>query len=102
MIHNSGDMWRQRFKKRGEIVSRKIAGETILVPIRGRLADMQRIFSLNPVAECIWEQIDGQKKLGDIRNRVLCLFEVGKELADSDIEEFIAELLKEDLIVRVS
>ena len=32
-----------------DIISRDIAGETILVPIRGNLADMQCVFTLNPV-----------------------------------------------------
>ena len=87
-----------KFKKAGEIVSRSIAGETILVPVSGKLADMQRIFALNPVAEFIWKRLDGEKDLSAIRDEILEYFEVGKEQAESDIREFISELLKEKLI----
>ena len=87
--------------KAEEVVHRKIAGETILVPIRGKLVDMQKIFSLNPVAEHIWEQLDGKMKVSDIRNGVLAAFEVGKKQADTDIQEFITELINADLIVEV-
>ena len=88
----------KRFKKAGEIVSRPIAGETILVPVSGRLADMQRIFALNPAAEFIWKRLDGEKDLSAIRNEILEHFEVGEEQAERDIKEFISELLKEKLI----
>lgn len=90
------------FKKKEQIVSRKIAGETILVPIRGELADMQRIFSLNPVAEYIWQQLDGKRSLKEVRNGILERFDAGKEKADADLQEFIAELLEADLIIGVS
>ncbi len=86
------------FKKRGEIITRKIAGEVILVPITGNLADMQRIFSLNPVGEFIWEHLDGERDLGRISSGVQSIFDVRKEEADADIQEFVSELLSQDLI----
>ena len=89
------------FKKREEIVSRLIAGETILVPIRGRLADMQNIFSLNPVAEFIWRQLNGVKSIEEIGREILENYDMGKEEVDRDLQEFINDLLKEDLILRV-
>jgi hypothetical protein len=89
-----------KFLKREEIVTRRIAGETLLVPIYGDLASMERIFALDPVAEFIWEQLDGEKSLKDIRDGVLGAFDVRKEKAETDIFEFIDELVKADLIVQ--
>jgi len=86
------------YKRRKEIVSRRIAGETILVPISGNLADMQKIFSLNPVGEFIWEQLDGQRDLAGISGDVRASFDLREEDADSDIQEFISELLRENLV----
>lgn len=86
------------FRKKQEIVARKIAGEMILVPISGKLADMQRIFSLNPVAEYIWNQLNGERDLQEISSGVLSVFDIEKEQAEADVQEFIGELLKEDLI----
>lgn len=91
--------FKQAFKVKGEIVSRKIAGEAFLIPIRGKLADMQCIFSLNPVAEYIWKQLDGQNSLEEIRDRVMEVFYVEEEEAASDIREFVEDLLKSDLIM---
>lgn len=93
-------IWGKIFKKKKEIVSREIAGETILVPISGKLADMQRIFSLNPVAEYIWNQLNGERNLQEISSSIPSVFDVNKEQAYADVQEFIAELLKEDLITQ--
>ncbi len=87
-----------RFRKKEEIVTRRIAGETLLVPIYGDLANMERIFALDPVAEFIWEQLDGERSLRDIRDGVLDAFDVREEQAETDIFEFIEELLEAKLI----
>lgn len=91
-------VWDKIFSKNEQIVSRKIAGELFLVPIRGKLADMQQIFTLNPVGEYIWRELDNQKPLKDICNGVISTFEVGEKQAESDIADFIHELLDSDLI----
>lgn len=95
------DMRGQIYRKDEDIVSRKIAGELFLVPIRGNLADMQHIFTLNLVAEYIWEELDG-KSLGEVREGIMENFEVGEEQADTDIRDFIASLLAAGLIKRTS
>ncbi|MEW6052912.1 MAG: PqqD family protein [Nitrospirota bacterium] len=99
-MHTDGRIWSETFVKKEDIVHRSIAGETILVPVKGKLADMQRIFALNPVAAFVWNQLDGRKTLGDIRSETISHFEGGQGQADADIEEFIAQLLKEGLILR--
>ncbi len=75
------DIWQQKFKKKEEIVSREIAGETILVPIKGKLADMQRIFALDDVSEYIWQQLDGEKKVKDILMSVIDFYGIGRDEA---------------------
>ena len=89
---------RKVFKKKEDFISRAIAGEMILVPLRGTLTDMQKIFSLNPVAGFIWERLDGQKSIAELRDELLATFDVEKGDVVSDIQEFIARLSKEGLI----
>ncbi len=87
------------YRKNPDVVARKIAGELLLVPVKGKIADMQRIFTLNPVGELIWQELDAPKKLQDIRERVISDFDVTIETATIDIEEFVTELLSADLIL---
>ena len=86
------------YKKNENVVMRKIAGELFLIPIRGKIADMQRIFALNPAGEYIWQEMDRKMSLDEIRKGMMARFDVEEEKADSDIREFIADLLKADLI----
>jgi len=92
-------LWERLYRREENIVAREIAGEMILVPIRGNLADMQRIFSLNPVAAYIWEHLDGGTHLEDICKGVVTDFEVEKEEAEADIHDFISDLLQANLII---
>ena len=85
-------------KKNGEIVARRIAGDMILVPVRGNLADMQRIFSLTEVGAFIWELLDGNRSLADIGEAVSSRFALTREQAGADAASFLEELLREDLI----
>ncbi len=86
------------YKKEDDIVSREIVGESILVPIRGKLVDMQQIFSLDGVAEFVWQNIDGKNRLSDISSGIIKTFEVEKDQAETDLAEFINELLEAGLI----
>jgi hypothetical protein len=98
-IDNAGsDLWGKVFKRNDNIVSRKIAGEFFLIPVRGKLANMQKIFTLNPVAEYIWQELGHQKNLKDICDGIMSAFNVKKEQAQTDVREFITDLLEEDLI----
>jgi coenzyme PQQ synthesis protein D (PqqD) len=94
--------WDNVYRKNSNIVARKIADEVILVPIRGNLADMQRIFSLNTLAEFIWNSLDGQRPLRDIRNDISDNFEVEESTAKKDISELIDQLMDYNLIAAVS
>ena len=86
------------YQKKSELLARRIAGETIIVPIRGRMADMQNIFAVNVVAEFIWERMDGKRTLDQIAGEVAQHFEVSEDVARSDVAEFVDELSRAGLI----
>ena len=94
----NGEIWGRIFVRDTDVVSRKIAGELFLIPVRGKLADMEKIFTLTTVAEYIWDRLDGQKSLNDLRNDVVAQFDVDQEQAGSDIRDFIGELMEAGLI----
>jgi len=95
---SDSESWERVLRKRDEVVSREIAGETILVPIRGKLVDMERVFTVNPVGAHVWQQLNGRRSLAEIRDSVLETFDVEKAQADVDIQEFVAELTEAELI----
>jgi hypothetical protein len=94
----NGDISGKVFVRDGNVVSRKIAGELFLVPVKGKLAHMEQLFTLTAVAEYIWDRLDGRKSLNDILNDITAHFDVEEEPAESDIREFITELMGAGLI----
>jgi hypothetical protein len=83
------------------MIGRKILGETLLVPIRGELADLRRIFALNPVAQHIWEALDGVRDLARVCESIVVRFEVDPAQAEADVVEFVGQLSGAGLIVEV-
>jgi len=81
------------------VISRQIAGQTILVPIRGTLADMQKLYVLDTVGEFIWERLDGKRKVQELCADVVKTFEVGADEVKADLKEFLAALVNDRLVV---
>jgi hypothetical protein len=84
--------WADRLERDPSFVSRQIAGETILVPIRQNMGDLESVYSLNEVGTRVWELLDGAPTLAEIRDRLADEFEVGAEEAERDLLEFLDQL----------
>ena len=80
------------YKKSDSIVSRKIADEFILVPIRQNVGDLESISTLNEVAARIWELIDGKMKVREIKDKIIKEFEVTPQQAEKDLIEYLQQL----------
>lgn len=81
------------------MVTRQIAGETLLIPIRSQVADMQNIFALTHTsAEYIWQQLDGKQNLQQIHQGIMDNFQVEHQQSLSDLREFISRLLDAGII----
>jgi len=87
------------YEKSPNIGSRKIAEETVLVPIRQTLGEEPSIFTLNAIGARIWELIDGRKSIRDICDAIASEFEVDPALAQEDLVGLLAQF-KETGIIR--
>jgi hypothetical protein len=81
------------YARNDRVVSRRIVDELILVPIRQSVADMETLYTLNEVGARVYELIDGERPVRAIVEAIVEEFEVGFETAESDVSEFIAQLL---------
>jgi hypothetical protein len=81
------------YKKSDSMVSRKIGDEFILVPIRHNAGDLDSIYTLNETAAYVWELIDGQKNVAEIKDKILEVFEVTAEDAERDLTEHLKQLM---------
>ncbi len=91
--------WDRVYRQQVSLAEREIAGEVILVPVRGKLAQLQQIFALNPVGAFIWRQLDGQRNLRGIHLGIIDRFEVTSAEAERDLFEYVGALREAKLIV---
>jgi len=82
----------QVYRRNDNFVFRRIEGETILVPIRGNVGDLDSIYSLNPVAAMVWENLDGSVDLKTIQNHIVAEYDVCDMDVQTDLLLFINEM----------
>jgi hypothetical protein len=79
------------------VVSRVIAGETLIVPIRKGVGDLASIYSLNPVASAIWNAVQNPSSMDEIVGCVQSEFAAPIQIRE-DVAAFLAEMNSAGLI----
>lgn len=74
------------------VIARRIAGETILVPVTRRAQDMG-LFTLNEVGSFVWERLDGTRGPAALAREVTDAFDVDGATARRDVDAFVALLV---------
>ena len=85
-------------KKADNIVARKVADELLLVPVQGKLANMERVFTLNEVGEFIWNELDNSSDPKILAEKIVKEYDVDIETARQDCDELLAEMLNAGVI----
>ncbi len=88
-----------RYVQDGNMVSREIAGETVLVPIRQNVGDLQCIFTLNKTGTSIWELLKSAKTVEEIALTLSQDYEVEVPEATEHVVEFIAQLKEIEAVI---
>ena len=88
----------QVFVRSRSVVSRRVAGETLIVPVRGKVGDLASIFSFNGAGSLIWEMLEAPASLMELVGAVECEYEVGKAQAQIDVTRFLNEMLSVGLL----
>ena len=77
------------FAKENDLVTRDVAGESIIVPIKGHVGDLEGVFTLNEVGAVIWRLMDGQKTVRQLMEAVRDEYEVEAAVAEKDVADFL-------------
>jgi hypothetical protein len=86
------------FTRSRSVVSRVVAGETLIVPVRGKVGDLASIYSFNGTGSLIWKLLDTPRSLGDLSDTVEREYEVGQEQAQKDVTRFLSDMLSVGLV----
>jgi coenzyme PQQ synthesis protein D (PqqD) len=88
----------QRYIQSSSVVSRDVAGETLVVPIRGGVGDLDSIFSFNPLGSELWGLLGTGITVEEMVGWVVERYDVSTDQAAADIQAFLSELNRSGLI----
>jgi Coenzyme PQQ synthesis protein D (PqqD) len=93
-----GTQVEQLFVRSQTVVSRRVAGETLVVPVRGRVGDLASIYSFNQTGSLIWQSLESPKGFAELVSIVEQEYAVEHDLARRDVKQFLHDMLSADLV----
>jgi hypothetical protein len=88
----------QSFIRADDVIARDIAGETIIVPVRSRVGDLDSIYALNDVGSRIWQLIEASVPVRHIIETVCEEYETDSAEATQDVLELLGSLTEAGLV----
>jgi hypothetical protein len=87
-------------KASNDVIARTVCGETLLVPVRGNVAQCDCVFILNQTGSFLWSQIDGTRSVDELSAAVRVAFEHAPAgSVEDDVGVFLAAMDARGLIV---
>ena len=80
------------FEKDPAVVTRKVAGEVILVPITPQVQEDSSLFTLDAVAAFLWGCLQGQVSGRELVDRLTSAYQVETFQAEQDVRTFLQQL----------
>jgi hypothetical protein len=80
------------------VVSRLVGGETLVVPVRGKVGDLASIYSFNGTGSLIWQLLGSPISLTDLISAVEREYAVSEEQARKDVMRFVEDLFAVGLV----
>jgi Coenzyme PQQ synthesis protein D (PqqD) len=93
-----GPQLEQVYVRSQAMVSRRVAGETLIVPVRGKVGDLASIYSFNQTGSLIWQSMDSPKTLRELISAVQREYAVTREQAEKDVKQFLQDMLSAGLV----
>jgi hypothetical protein len=84
------------------VVCRAVGLESILVPIRNNVGNLDFVYTLSPVAARIWSLLDGVRTADEIVDAIVAEYDADRDTVMADLAELVSDLAGVSLLSRVS
>ena len=88
----------EKFVRSQSVVARVVSGETLIVPIRGKVGDLASIYSFNGTGTLIWKLLNSPKTIAQLAEGVAQECEVDAAQAERDVASFVSEMKSVGLV----
>jgi Coenzyme PQQ synthesis protein D (PqqD) len=82
----------ERLIRSASVAARVVAGETLIVPIRGKVGDLASIYSFNGTGTLIWKLLVSPKSVTELAAAVAQEYEIDPSQAERDVTSFVGEM----------
>jgi hypothetical protein len=89
-----------KFRRSSDLVCRQVGAESILVPIRQNVGNLDYVYTLDPVAARVWDLLDGKRSIHDIVTVLCDEFDVDRDTATMDVNTLLTDLAEVSLVVQ--
>ena len=95
-----------KYVRNAGFVSRKVAGETVLVPVGARSSDPRArnasLYVLNETGEHLWGHLTEARDVQELARNLIVRYEVAPDQARADAKAFVDELMALGAVTRVA
>jgi len=88
------------YRHSNDVVCRQVGIESILVPIRHNVGNLDYVYTLNPVAARVWTLLDGTRTIDAVVSELCDEFDVDRDTAWSDVTTLVTDLASVSLVSR--
>lgn len=81
-----------------DLIKRRIAGDTVLVPVGKTVYDANGLFVMNELGTFIWDLLPGVDTEEEICRAIIDEYDVSEEVASADVAEFMDALRRMEII----
>src|SRR5208282_5213700 len=82
----------QVFVRSRAVVSRVVARETLIVPVRGKVGDLASIYSFNETGSLIWKILEKPRAVAEVVSEVAEAYEVDADRVRQDAMRFLSDM----------
>lgn len=97
----SGNEVSKIFKASENILLREIAGETLLIPVGEMAIKIHGMISLSESGALLWKKLKDGCTEEDLVDAILGEYEVEREIAISDVKEFVDRMRSIGILVEI-
>jgi hypothetical protein len=90
------------FQRSPDVVCRQVGAESVLVPIRHNVGNLDFVYTLSAVASRVWTLLDGAHDIDAITDVICEEFDVDRETASADVRALVSDLGEAALVSQVS
>ncbi|MBN1689268.1 MAG: PqqD family protein [Candidatus Omnitrophica bacterium] len=80
------------YTKNPDFIQREVAGECILVPLKKTAHESGSLYVLNEMAAWVWNNLDGNRTLNQIKAELLSEYDVAENNLESDLQSLFQDL----------